>query len=80
MSPTLVTLMLLDAKILITLQKMNLTYYEAKVYATLVATGATTATTLSTESEVPRTKIYDVLNRRILKEHSTAGKWVANTA
>ncbi|MGZ7124151.1 MAG: helix-turn-helix domain-containing protein, partial [Halobacteriota archaeon] len=45
-----------NAKILITLQKLNLTYYEAKVYATLVATGATTATTLSTESEVPRTK------------------------
>jgi sugar-specific transcriptional regulator TrmB len=62
--------MLLDAKILTTLQKLDLTYYEAKVYATLAATGATTATTLSTESEVPRTKIYDVLKR--LEER----KWI----
>ncbi|MGZ4914751.1 MAG: TrmB family transcriptional regulator [Halobacteriota archaeon] len=66
--------MLLDAKILITLQKLNLTYYEAKVYATLVATGATTATTLSTESEVPRTKIYDVLKRLEEKKWITAEK------
>jgi sugar-specific transcriptional regulator TrmB len=62
--------MLLDAKILATLQKLGLTYYEAKVYATLVAIGATTATVLSTESEVPRTKIYDVLKR--LEER----KWI----
>ena len=62
--------MLLDAKILATLQKLGLTYYGAKVYTTLVATGPTTATVLSTESEVPRTKIYDVLKR--LEEE----KWI----
>ena len=60
-----------DAKILATLQKLGLTYYGAKVYATLVATGDTTATVLSTESEVPRTKIYDVLKR--LEERN----WIA---
>ena len=64
------TLVLLDSKILATLQKLGLTYYGAKVYATLVATGSTTATVLSTESEVPRTKIYDVL--RYLDE----GGWI----
>lgn len=64
------TLVLLEAKVLATLQKLGLTYYGAKVYATLVATGATTATVLSTESEVPRTKIYDVLR------HLEERKWI----
>lgn len=63
-------LMFLEAKILATLQKLGLSYYGAKVYTTLVATGPTTATVLSAESEVPRTKIYDVLSRL------EAGKWI----
>ena len=62
--------MLFDAKILATLQKLGLTYYGAKVYSTLVATGASTATVLSKESAVPRTKIYDVLR------HLEERKWI----
>ena len=68
------TFMLLDAKILATLQKLGLTYYGAKVYVTLVAIGATTATVLSTESEVPRTRIYDVLRRLEEKKWITVEK------
>jgi len=64
------TLVLPEATVITTLQKLGLTYYGAKVYATLVATGATTATVLSTESEVPRTKIYDVLR------HLEEREWV----
>ena len=46
-----------------TLQKLGLTYYGARVYQTLVSLGPSDATKLSQESEVPRTKIYDVLRR-----------------
>jgi len=52
-----------DAKILHALQKLGLTYYGAKAYTTLVATGSATAITLSAESGVPRTRIYDALKR-----------------
>jgi sugar-specific transcriptional regulator TrmB len=62
--------MFLDTQILATLQKLGLTRYEAQVYATLVATGPATATVLSSESEVPRTKIYGVLSRL------EAAKWI----
>jgi HTH-type transcriptional regulator, sugar sensing transcriptional regulator len=62
--------MLLDEKTLVTLQKLGLTYYGARVYATLVILGPSDATKLSAESEVPRSKIYDVL-RRLVSE-----KWV----
>lgn len=55
--------MLLDEKTLVTLQKLGLTYYGARVYQTLVSLGPSDATKLSQESEVPRTKIYDVLRR-----------------
>ena len=55
--------MLLDEKSLVTLQKLGLTYYGARVYATLVSLGPSDATELAVESEVPRTKIYDVLKR-----------------
>lgn len=55
--------MLLDEKMLATLQKLGLTYYGARVYETLVLLGQSDATKLSAESEVPRTKIYDVLRR-----------------
>jgi len=63
------TLVLLETKVITTLQKLGLTFYEAKVYATLVATEGTTATVLSTESKVPRTKIYDVLKRILPAPH-----------
>ena len=62
--------MLLDLKIIDILQKMGLTLYGAKVYAALVSTGPSNATTLANEAEVPRTKIYEVLKR--LEEE----KWV----
>lgn len=48
---------------LVTLQKLGLTYYGARVYVTLVSLGPSDATELAAESEVPRTKIYDVLKR-----------------
>ena len=62
--------MLLDEKTLVTLQKLGLTYYGARVYATLVILGPSDATKLSAESEVPRSKIYEVL-RRLVSE-----KWI----
>ncbi len=55
--------MLLDEKTLQTLQQLGLTYYGARAYQTLVSLGPSDATKLSQESEVPRTKIYDVLRR-----------------
>jgi len=62
--------MLFDVKTLDTLQKLGLTVYEAKAYTALVTVGPTTATVLSAESEIPRTKIYGVLKR--LQEE----KWI----
>ena len=53
-----------------TLQKLGLNSYEAKAYAALVALGPTTATVLSVEAAVPRTKIYEALKR--LEE----GHWI----
>ncbi len=62
--------MLLDEKLLSTLQKLGLTYYGARVYATLVSLGPSDATELAAESEIPRTKIYEVLRRL------DAEKWI----
>jgi len=59
-----------NAKTFGTLQKLGLNSYEAKVYAALVALGPTTATALSVEAAIPRTKIYEVLRR--LEE----GHWI----
>lgn len=74
--------MLLDEKMLVTLQKLGLTYYGSKVYATLVSLGPSDATELASESEVPRTKIYDVLRRLktekwITAEHTRPIKYTA---
>jgi len=44
------------------LGELGLSSYEEQVYRTLLVTGATTAADLSTASEVPRGRIYDVLN------------------
>lgn len=55
--------MLLDEKTLVTLQKLGLTYYGARVYETLVIIGSSDATRLSAESDVPRTKVYDILRK-----------------
>lgn len=63
--------MLLDEKTLVTLQKLGLTYYGARIYATLVATWPSNATRLSRESEVPRSKIYEVLRRLVTERWVT---------
>jgi len=45
------------------LRDLGLSEYEARAYRTLLGTGPTTAKELSTESEVPMGRIYDVLNQ-----------------
>lgn len=44
------------------LAELGLSSYEAKVYRTLLALGAAPAREIATASEVPRGRIYDVLN------------------
>lgn len=44
------------------LGELGLSSYEEQVYRTLLVTGATTAADLSVASDVPRGRIYDVLN------------------
>jgi sugar-specific transcriptional regulator TrmB len=44
------------------LGELGLSSYEERVYRTLLVTGATTAADLSDASDVPRGRIYDVLN------------------
>lgn len=45
------------------LRKLGLTEYEARAYITLVERGTLTANALSKYSEIPYSKIYDVLSR-----------------
>ncbi|MEM2855822.1 MAG: helix-turn-helix domain-containing protein [Candidatus Nitrosocaldaceae archaeon] len=45
------------------MESLGLTGYEIKVYVTLLNKGAMTAQTLSKESKVPYSKIYEVLDR-----------------
>jgi len=71
--------MLLDLKTLDTLQKLGLSSYEAKAYTALAALGPTTATVLSAESEVPRTKIYGVLKRLEEEKWITVSKGMPST-
>jgi Predicted transcriptional regulators len=52
-----------EQDIISTLQKLGLTYYEAKSYYTLLETGVTNPTAIAEESGVPRTKIYEVLKK-----------------
>jgi len=57
------------------LGELGLSSYEEKVYRTLLVTGAVTATDLSDASDVPRGRIYDVLNgleaRQLVRTQST---------
>lgn len=46
-----------------TLTDLGLSNYESRVYRTLLKTGPTTANELSTASNVPMGRIYDILNR-----------------
>ena len=52
-----------EQEILSILQKMGMTYYGAKAYHTLIKTGTSNPTTIAEKSGVPRTKIYEVLNK-----------------
>jgi len=57
------------------LNELGLSSYEEQVYRTLLVTGAATATELSTASDVPKGRIYDVLNgleaRQLVRTHAT---------
>ncbi|MCD1294266.1 transcriptional regulator [Methanocella sp. CWC-04] len=55
--------MMLDEKMLDTLQRMGLTYYGASAYMALVEMGPSAAARIAEESGVPRSKIYEVLKR-----------------
>lgn len=55
--------MLLDEKVLSTLQRMGLTYYGSKAYAALVAMGPASPGDIAKEADIPRSKIYEVLKR-----------------
>ena len=59
-----------DQKTIDLLQKLGLTFYGAKAYATLMTTGTATPSILATEAEIPRSRIYEVIQR--LEEQ----KWV----
>ncbi len=52
------------------LQKLGLTFYGAKAYATLTTKGTTTPSILAEEAEIPPSRIYEVIKR--LEEQ----KWV----
>ena len=52
-----------EQEILSILQKMGMTYYESKTYYTLIKTGTSNPTAIAEKSGVPRTKIYEVLNK-----------------
>lgn len=52
------------------LQKLGLTFYGAKAYATLTILGTTMPSILGTEAEIPPSRIYEVIKR--LQEQ----KWV----
>lgn len=55
--------MIHDPTTISTLQKLGLTYYEAKAYLALMMTGVTKPSVIAEESGIPRTKIYEVLKK-----------------
>lgn len=55
--------MMFDEKMLSALQKLGLTHYSAKTYVVITTFGPIDATRIAEESNIPRTKIYDVLNK-----------------
>ncbi len=59
-----------DQLTLQTLQKLGLTYYEAKAYAALMTTGVTNPSVVAEESGIPRTKIYEIL------KNLAANNWI----
>ena len=55
--------MMFDEKMLSALQKLGLTHYGAKTYIVITRFGPIDATKIAEEANIPRTKIYDVLNK-----------------
>lgn len=55
--------MINDPTTISTLQKLGLTYYEAKAYLALMSTGITKPSVIVEESGIPRTKIYGTLKK-----------------
>ena len=55
--------MMFDEKMLSALQKLGLTHYGAKTYIVITTFGPIDATKIAEEANIPRTKIYDVLNK-----------------
>ncbi len=53
----------MNEKVIESLQKLGLTAYEAQVYLSLNNTITSTANDISINSNVPRSKVYDVLKR-----------------
>ncbi|MCQ2737495.1 MAG: transcriptional regulator [archaeon] len=51
----------MDSKLIKTLKKLDLTSYEAKAYITLNHLISGTAVEIAKESNIPRSKIYDIL-------------------
>ena len=52
-----------EQEILSILQTMGMTYYGSKTYYELIKTGTSNPTAIAEKSGVPRTKIYEVLNK-----------------
>lgn len=50
------------------LKDFGMSEYESRVYVALVSTGPTRASQISSESNIPQSKIYDVLNSLVNKE------------
>jgi sugar-specific transcriptional regulator TrmB len=55
--------MMFDEKMLASLQKLGLSNYGAKTYIVITNLGPINATNIALEANIPRTKIYDVLNK-----------------
>lgn len=55
--------MLLDEKVINSLQRMGLTYYGSRAYAALVAMGPSSPGEIAKEAGVPRSKVYETLKR-----------------
>ena len=52
-----------DERMLSSLQKLGLTNYGAKTYIVITNFGPIDASGIAKEAGIPRTKIYDVLNK-----------------